>query len=79
MGIDTDTNLHIVLLQNTINMTIHQLSIFIENKNGTLLRVLDILKEAKDIHDELETRYISEMDFGALDRLTDSLIKEMLG
>ena len=28
-------------------MTIHQLSIFIENKNGTLLRVLDILKEAK--------------------------------
>lgn len=46
MGIDTDTNLHIVLLQNTINMTIHQLSIFIENKNGTLLRVLDILKEA---------------------------------
>lgn len=47
MGIDTDTNLHIVLLQNTINMTIHQLSIFIENKNGILLRVLDILKEAK--------------------------------
>lgn len=28
-------------------MTIHQLSIFIENKNGTLLRVLDILKEAR--------------------------------
>jgi len=47
MGTDKDTNLHIVLLQNTINMTIHQLSIFIENKNGTLLRVLDILKEAK--------------------------------
>ncbi len=28
-------------------MTIHQLSIFIENKNGTLLRVLEILKEAQ--------------------------------
>ncbi len=28
-------------------MTIHQLSIFIENKNGTLLRVLDILKQAE--------------------------------
>ncbi len=27
-------------------MTIHQLSIFIENKSGTLLRVLNILKEA---------------------------------
>ncbi|MCR5395817.1 MAG: amino acid-binding protein [Bacteroidales bacterium] len=27
-------------------MTIHQLSIFVENQHGTLLRVLDILKEA---------------------------------
>lgn len=27
-------------------MTIHQLSIFIENKSGTLLRVLDIFKES---------------------------------
>ncbi len=27
-------------------MTIHQLSIFIENKAGTLLRVLDLFKEA---------------------------------
>ena len=29
--------------------------------------------EAKDIHDELEDCYINEMDFGALDRLTDDL------
>ena len=28
-------------------MTIHQLSIFIENKAGTLLKVLELLKEAK--------------------------------
>ena len=28
-------------------MTIHQLSVFIENKAGTLLRVLELLKEAK--------------------------------
>ena len=28
-------------------MTVQQLSIFIENKSGTLIRVLDILKEAK--------------------------------
>jgi len=28
-------------------MTIHQLSIFIENKNGTMLSVLNVLKEAK--------------------------------
>lgn len=27
-------------------MTIHQLSAFIENKNGTLVKVLDVLKEA---------------------------------
>lgn len=27
-------------------MTIHQLSVFVENKSGTLLRVLDLLKEA---------------------------------
>lgn len=27
-------------------MTIHQLSIFIENKNGALLQVLDLLKQA---------------------------------
>ena len=27
-------------------MTIHQLSIFVENQQGTLLKVLDILKEA---------------------------------
>lgn len=27
-------------------MTIHQLSVFIENKSGTLLRVLELLKEA---------------------------------
>lgn len=27
-------------------MTIHQLSIFVENQKGTLVRVLDILKEA---------------------------------
>jgi len=28
-------------------MTIHQLSIFIENRSGTLIKVLDALKEAK--------------------------------
>lgn len=28
-------------------MTVHQLSVFIENKSGTLLRVLELLKEAK--------------------------------
>ena len=28
-------------------MTVQQLSIFIENKSGTLIKVLDILKEAK--------------------------------
>lgn len=28
-------------------MTIHQISIFIENKSGTLLKVLELLKEAK--------------------------------
>ena len=44
-----------------------------------MLKCVDILKEAKNIHDELEDCYISEMDFGALDRLTDDLIKEMLG
>lgn len=44
-----------------------------------LLKCIDILKEAKNIHDELEDCYISEMDFGALDGLTDDLIKEMLG
>ncbi len=27
-------------------MTVHQLSVFIENKSGTLLRVLELLKEA---------------------------------
>ena len=27
-------------------MTIHQLSIFIENRSGTLIKVLDALKEA---------------------------------
>ncbi len=27
-------------------MTIHQLSVFVENKSGTLLRVLELLKEA---------------------------------
>lgn len=27
-------------------MTIHQLSIFIENRSGTLIKVLDVLKEA---------------------------------
>ena len=37
------------------------------------------INQAKDIHDELEDCYISEMDFGALDRLTEDLIKEMLG
>ena len=26
-------------------MTVHQLSVFVENKSGTLLRVLDLLKE----------------------------------
>ncbi len=30
-----------------IPMTVHQLSVFIENKSGTLLRVLELLKEAK--------------------------------
>ena len=43
------------------------------------MKCVDILKEAKNIHDELEDCYINEMDFGALDRLTDDLIKEMLG
>ena len=28
------------------NMTVHQISIFVENKSGTLLRVLDLFKEA---------------------------------
>ena len=28
-------------------MTIHQLSIFIENRSGTLIKVLEVLKEAK--------------------------------
>ena len=28
------------------NMTGHQISIFVENKSGTLLRVLDLFKEA---------------------------------
>ena len=28
-------------------MTVHQLSVFIENKSGTLLRVLELLKEAR--------------------------------
>ena len=28
-------------------MTIHQLSIFIENRSGTLIKVLEALKEAK--------------------------------
>lgn len=28
-------------------MTIHQLSVFVENKSGTLLRILELLKEAK--------------------------------
>ena len=27
-------------------MTIHQLSVFVENKSGTLLQVLELLKEA---------------------------------
>ena len=27
-------------------MTVHQISIFVENKSGTLLRVLDLFKEA---------------------------------
>ena len=27
-------------------MTIHQLSIFIENRSGTLIKVLEVLKEA---------------------------------
>lgn len=30
-----------------IPMTVHQLSVFIENKSGTLLRVLELLKEAR--------------------------------
>ena len=27
-------------------MTVHQISIFVENKSGTLLRVLDLFKDA---------------------------------
>ena len=27
-------------------MTVHQLSVFVENKSGTLLKVLELLKEA---------------------------------
>lgn len=56
-----------------------ELCFYKENIKMLLLKCVDILKEAKDIHDELEDCYISEMDFGALDRLTDDLIKEMLG
>lgn len=56
-----------------------ELCFYKENIKALLMKCVDILKEAKDIHDELEDCYISEMDFGALDRLTDDLIKEMLG
>ena len=28
-------------------MTVHQLSVFVENKSGTLLKVLELLKEAE--------------------------------
>lgn len=56
-----------------------ELCFYKENIKTLLLKCVDILKEAKNIHDELEDCYISEMDFGALDRLTDDLIKEMLG
>ena len=56
-----------------------ELCFYKENIKTLLLKCVDILKEAKNIHDELEDCYISEMDFGALDRLTDGLIKEMLG
>ena len=56
-----------------------ELCFYKENIKTLLLKCVDILKEAKDIHDELEDCYINEMDFGALDRLTDGLIKEMLG
>ena len=56
-----------------------ELCFYKESIKLLLTKCVDILKEAKDIHDELETCYIGEMDFGALDRLTDDLIKEMLG
>lgn len=65
--------------KNILNAYEDELCFYKENIKTLLLKCVDILKEAKDIHDELEDCYISEMDFGALDRLTDDLIKEMLG
>jgi CheY-like chemotaxis protein len=40
-------NINILMLDIKMkNMTVHQISIFVENKSGTLLRVLDLFKEA---------------------------------
>ena len=44
-------------------MTINQLSIFIENRAGTLVKVLDILKQNKDslLHQADQPPYIIEV------------------
>ena len=59
-------------------MTIHQLSVFVENKSGTLLQVLELLKEAhiqliaSTISDTVEYRIICSEPLRAYEVLKDA-------
>ena len=41
------SNLKVQISKFKVNMTIHQISIFIENRSGTMLKVLEVLKKAE--------------------------------
>ncbi|MDR2074123.1 MAG: hypothetical protein LBP36_02005 [Oscillospiraceae bacterium] len=48
-----------------------------KTESSLIAEAISVMKEAKEIHDELESFYIKAMDFEAIDKVTEKIISEI--